>query len=76
MAGERFQTPPPLLPGKLGFAADEVGDAAREAAEHDRLVAERERIGPVNLVAADELTEAEATLAKSLADQAELTEAV
>lgn len=76
MAGERFQSPPPLLPGKLGFAADEVGDAAREAAEHDRLVAERERIGPVNLVAADELTEAEATLAKSLADQAELTEAV
>ncbi|WP_226018384.1 chromosome segregation SMC family protein [Novosphingobium sp. FKTRR1] len=76
MAGERFQCPPPLLPGRLGFTAAEVGSAAHESAEHDRLVAERERIGAVNLVAADELAEVEGTLAKSLADQAELTEAV
>jgi chromosome segregation protein len=42
----------------------------------DRLVADRERIGPVNLVAADELAEAEARHGTSVAEQAELTEAV
>ena len=38
----------------------------------DRLVAERERIGPVNLVAADELAEAEGQLGTSAAEKAEL----
>jgi chromosome segregation protein len=42
----------------------------------DKLVAERERIGPVNLVAATELAEAETKHGESLAEQAELTEAV
>lgn len=42
----------------------------------DRLVAERERIGPVNLVAAEELKVAEERHGTSLAEQAELAEAV
>ena len=42
----------------------------------DRLTAERERIGPVNLVAADELAESEAEQGGTRAEQAELTEAV
>ena len=42
----------------------------------DRLVADRERIGPVNLVAADELARIEAEHGTSVAEQAELAEAV
>ena len=76
ISGERFQCPPPLLPGRFGFAVADPGLAADESAAMDRLTAERERIGPVNLVAADELTEAEARHAANLAEQAELAEAV
>lgn len=76
ISGERFQCPPPLLPERFTFAADQVATAAAESAENDRLVAERERIGPVNLVAAGELVEAETRQGASLAEQAELTEAV
>ncbi|MET3472770.1 chromosome segregation protein [Novosphingobium sp. 1529] len=76
ISGERFQCPPPLLPERFAFAGAEVGDAASESTTHERLLAERERIGPVNLVAADELAQAEARQAESLAEQAELAEAV
>ncbi len=76
ISGERFQCPPPLLPERFAFASGEVAAASEESAAHDRLVAERERIGPVNLVAADELVEAEARHGSTLAEQAELTEAV
>ena len=76
ISGERFQCPPPLLPERFEFASDSVGPAPHESAEHDKLVADRERLGPVNLVAADELAEQEARHGASLAEQAELTEAV
>ncbi len=76
ISGERFQCPPPLLAERYGFAADAVGPAPQESAEHDKLIADRERLGPVNLVAADELAEQETRHATSLAEQAELTEAV
>jgi chromosome segregation protein len=76
ISGERFQCPPPLLPGRFEFDAAEVSGAGEESATMDRLTADRERLGPVNLVAADELAEAEARHATSLAEQAELTEAV
>jgi chromosome segregation protein len=76
LSGERFQCPPPLLVDRFGFAAADVGDAQAEAAAMDRLVADRERIGPVNLVAADELAEAEGQLGASVTEKAELTEAV
>jgi chromosome segregation protein len=76
ISGERFQCPPPLLPGRYEFDSAEVSGANEESATMDRLTAERERIGPVNLVAADELAEAEGRHAESLAEQAELTEAV
>ncbi len=76
ISGERFQCPPPLLPERFAFASAEVGPAPQESAEHDKLVADRERIGPVNLVAADELVEAEQRHGASLAEQAELAEAV
>ena len=76
ISGERFQCPPPLLPERFEFSAAEVSAAGEESAAHDRLIAERERIGPVNLVAADELKGSEERHAESLAEQAELTEAV
>ena len=76
VAGERFQCPPPLLPERFGFAGAELGAAADESAALDRLVADRERIGPVNLVAAQELAEAEGRHAGILADQADLGEAI
>jgi chromosome segregation protein len=76
ISGERFQCPPPLLPERFAFEARDVGEVAEESATMDKLVAERERIGPVNLVAATELAEAETKHGESLAEQAELTEAV
>jgi chromosome segregation protein len=68
--------PAPLLAERFAFASADVGEAAAESATHERLLAERERIGPVNLVAAEELAQAEARQAESLAEQAELAEAV
>ncbi|MGE3692791.1 MAG: AAA family ATPase [Novosphingobium sp.] len=76
ISGERFQCPPPLLPERFAFVADEVSGSTEESATHERLIAERERLGPVNLVAAEELAEVETRHADSLAEQAELTEAV
>jgi chromosome segregation protein len=76
LSGERFECPPPLLPQKAGFESAEVGDASAESAQHDRLIAERERLGPVNLVAADELAELDVEREKSAAEIAELTQAV
>ncbi|MEJ2457792.1 MAG: chromosome segregation protein SMC [Novosphingobium sp.] len=76
ISGERFQCPPPVLPERFAFVSAEVGHANGEGAAMDKLMAERERIGPVNLVAADELVEAEARLGTSVTEQAELAEAV
>ncbi|QCB56345.1 chromosome segregation protein SMC [Sphingopyxis sp. PAMC25046] len=76
LSGERFECPPPLLPQKAGFESASVGDANAESAQHDRLVADRERLGPVNLVAADELVELDTEREKSAAEIEELTQAV
>ena len=59
IAGERFQCPPPLLPQRFEFEEDAIRSAEAESDEMDRLTASRERIGPVNLVAADELARIE-----------------
>lgn len=76
LSGERFECPPPLLPQKAGFDGDTVSDANAESAQHDRLVADRERLGPVNLVAADELAELDTEREKNAAEIEELTQAV
>ena len=76
LSGERFECPPPLLPQKAGFESDSVTDATHESAQHDRLIADRERLGPVNLVAADELIELDSEREKSAAEIEELTQAV
>jgi chromosome segregation protein len=75
VSGERFECPPPVLPEKQGFVAVSVGAASDESARLERLTLERERLGPVNLVAETELVEVEAARAQSFAEHAELTEA-
>lgn len=76
LSGERFECPPPLLPERVGFDGEDVGAPETENAAHDRLVAERERIGPVNLVAETELAELEGSSATNLREREELGQAV
>ncbi|MEO1967339.1 MAG: AAA family ATPase [Sphingomonadaceae bacterium] len=76
ISGERFQCPPPLLAEKFAFEPDSIASAETEGEEMDRLSASRERIGPVNLVAAEELEKIEAEHGASAEEQAELAEAV
>ncbi len=72
LSGERFECPPVLLPQRAGFEADAVGDVTGESGALDRLTAERERIGPVNLVAERELAELEEGRGTSQAEREEL----
>ena len=76
IAGERFQCPPPLLPQRFEFEENAVRSAEFESEEMDRLTASRERIGPVNLVAAEELERIESEHGSTAAEQEELREAV
>jgi chromosome segregation protein len=76
LSGERFECPPPVLPERLGFDSGDIRIAQTEHADMERLTAERERLGPVNLVAARELAELEAEQAKSRAESEELTIAI
>ncbi len=76
ISGERFQSPPSLLAGKFDFDEEEVKNSGLESEEMDRLVASRERIGPVNLVASEELSRIEEEHGANAAEQEELAEAV
>ena len=76
ISGERFECPPPVLPEKLDFDEDAMDDAGMESSRLDRLQNERERIGPVNLIAADELAELEMQQGTGLAESEELTLAI
>jgi chromosome segregation protein len=61
---------------QMHFDPADVGDSDRESAALEQLTAERERIGPVNLVAEQELAELEEARSKSAAEAEELTEAI
>jgi len=76
ISAERFECPAPVLPEKLGFAGAEVDDAASEAARLERLTADRERLGPVNLVAESELAEIESQHGASVTERDELYQAI
>ena len=76
ISGERFQCPPQMLLGKFALDEDAIGSAQVESEEMDRLTASRERIGPVNLVAAEELAKLEEEHGANSQEQAELAEAV
>lgn len=74
--GERFQCPPPLLPERFAFDPAQIAAAETEAAEHERLHQARERLGAVNLIAADELASLETEMATIRAEHGELVEAI
>ncbi len=76
ISGERFECPPPILPSRAGFDSDDVGETTDESAELERLTASRERLGPVNLVAADELEELELETATARQEHEELITAI
>jgi chromosome segregation protein len=76
LSGERFECPPPILPQRAGFESASVKTPQEESSAHDRLTAERERIGPVNLVAEAELAELEAAFSTNAREREELTQAV
>ena len=76
VCGEQFECPPPLLPEQLGFDADKLGDPEVEKETLDRLTAERERIGPVNLVAEQELAELDTSREANVAEKEELAQAI
>ncbi|MET0308233.1 MAG: AAA family ATPase [Sphingomonas sp.] len=76
LSGERFECPPPILPQKAGFDAETVKSPQDESTAHERLTVERERIGPVNLVAESELAELEAAYTGNAKERDELAQAV
>ncbi|TPG15473.1 chromosome segregation SMC family protein [Sphingomonas oligophenolica] len=76
LSGERFECPVPVLPEKLGFDAMSVRCPADESATHEKLSVDRERIGPVNLVAETELAELEAASIGNATERDELGQAV
>ena len=75
-AVEKFEVVPQRLPEKLGFDAKELRNADEEASTLERLTGERERIGPVNLVAEQELAELDAARTKGAEEADELTQAI
>ena len=73
---ERFECVPQRLAEKVGFDAEAVADPDSESALLEKLTAERERIGPVNLVAEQELAEIDAERSRGAAEADELTQAI
>ena len=73
---ERFECIPQRLPEKLGFDENEMVDADAQSALLERLTTERERIGPVNLVAEQELAELDEARVKGAEEAEELTQAI
>ena len=73
---EKFECVPQRLPEVMHFEAGDVHNADAEAATLERLTAERERIGPVNLVAEKELAELDEARGQGAAEAVELTQAI
>jgi chromosome segregation protein len=73
---DRFECLPARLPEALGFDPAERLDSEAEAARLERLTADRERIGPVNLVAESELAELDESRSKGAEEAEELTQAI
>jgi chromosome segregation protein len=73
---ERFECVPQRLPEKMAFDPSEVVDPEAESAMLEKLTADRDRIGPVNLVAEQELAEIEGERLRGAAEADELTQAI
>jgi chromosome segregation protein len=73
---EKFECVPQRLPEKMGFDPEEVRDPDAESAALEKLTADRDRIGPVNLVAEQELAEIDEERTRGAAEAEELTLAI
>jgi len=73
---ERFECVPQRLPEKMGFDGAELRNPEEESATLERLTADRERLGPVNLVAEQELAEIDDARVKGAEEAEELTQAI
>jgi chromosome segregation protein len=73
---EKFECVPQRLPEKMGFDPGEVSDPEAESAALEKLTADRDRIGPVNLVAEQELAEIDEERTRGAAEAEELTQAI
>jgi chromosome segregation protein len=76
ISGEKFECPPPQLPEKIGFSEEAIEAVAIESSRLERQMQDRERIGPVNLVAESELGELEESRLASQAEREELGVAI
>jgi chromosome segregation protein len=76
ISGEKFECPPPLLPERAGFDEAAIAEVGVESGRLERHAQERERLGPVNLVAESELTELEEGRLASQAERDELGQAI
>ena len=76
VAGWIFECPPPVLPERAGFDSTDIRPAQVEQGDFERFTLERERIGPVNLIAAQELEELEVTQETSRLESAEISQAI
>ena len=76
ISGEKFECPPPLLPETADFKEESIADVSIESGRLERQTQERERIGPVNLVAESELNELEESRLASQAEREELGVAI
>ncbi len=75
--GERVDAAPEALAALAGLADDDAPmDTTATAARLDRLIRERDGIGPVNLVAESEAAETEARVTGLQRERGELTEAI
>jgi chromosome segregation protein len=73
---EKFECLPQRLPEQMEFDPAEVRDSEAESATLEKLTADRDRIGPVNLVAEQELAEIEEERGRGAAEAEELTQAI
>ena len=73
---ERFECLPQRLPEQMEFDPAEVRDPDAESATLEKLTADRERIGPVNLVAEQELAEIDEERLRGAGEAEELTQAI
>ncbi|HET7412599.1 MAG TPA: chromosome segregation protein SMC, partial [Pararhizobium sp.] len=73
---EKFECVPQRLPETMGFDPDEVRDPDAESTALEKLTMDRDRIGPVNLVAEQELAEIDEERTRGAAEAEELTQAI
>jgi chromosome segregation protein len=76
ISAEKFECLPARLPETQGFKEESILVTQEESARLERQLAERERIGPVNLVAESELSELEGNRIASQAEREELGVAI